>query len=88
MKFDIKKPRTNEEQTIATSLRLNKAIWMQLKQKSEDTKDESSKTYFISSQKLVELILKQVLKDDAFKLEIPSEYVKPDKVKGKKKKSV
>lgn len=87
MEFDIKKPRTDEEQTIATSLRLNKAIWMQLKQKSKDTLKETSKTHFISSQKLVELILKQVLEDDTFKLKIPPEYVKPDKVKGKKKKS-
>lgn len=78
MKLKINKPRSEDDRIIATSLRLNKGVWQRLQAESDATRD-SEETYFISSQKMVELILKQVLEDSNFKLEVPHDLVKPPK---------
>ena len=86
MELKVTQPRSDEERTIATSLRLNKAVWNRLQEESKKTK-KSNETYFISCQKMVELILKQVLEDPNFKLVVPPDLVKPQDTKRKKRKS-
>lgn len=80
MKFKVLNPDKAKE-TATVSLRLDKAVWDLLEAAVERTKKPGSPTKFISRQKMVELILRQVLTDNEFKLDIPPDLAKPKSAK-------
>ena len=80
MKFKVDK-KGKAKDTAYVSMRLDKDVWSLLETAVKNSASADSETKPISRQKMVELILGQVLRDSNFQLEVPASLAKPKKSK-------
>jgi len=80
MEFKVDKSAKTKDKAYV-SMRLDKDVWDLLEAAVAKSAAQDSETKPISRQKMVELILGQVLRDNTFKLNIPPDLAKPKKSK-------